>query len=99
MCSKGAVVGLPSQLSAEREPQFAEGTPSVHRMTNTMLLPLAHPGRLAISWTMAARLGESYTVPAVHAEGVHCTAAVVRGRLEMLPMAVVKVVALPAACP
>ena len=68
----------------------------------TSALPLAHPGRLTISWITALRSGVRWfapTWPAVHATGAQLVAAVVRGRVEMPPLAEPKFSGLSAAWP
>jgi hypothetical protein len=62
--------------------------------------PLAQPGRSTTSWIRALRSGVRWAGPAwfcTHAPGDQLVDAVVRGRDETLPRAVVKVAALSAA--
>src|ERR671923_1361443 len=93
MCRSAACAGLPSADSAVRCP--------LPVTMNARAFPLAHPGRFTTSWTSAARFGvrcASPAAPTVHAAGDQPTDALVRGREEMLNVAVVNVDALSAAC-
>ena len=68
----------------------------------TSALPLAHPERLTTSWIGPVRSGVRWFGPAsprFHGTGDQLVAAVVRGRVETLPLVRVKVVGLLAACP
>jgi hypothetical protein len=94
-CSRAAPVALPSKASATRRP--------VPVMMTASALPLAHPGRLTISWTIAEMSADCCAGPAaptvVHEGGLQATVAAVRARPETLPEALVKVGALSVACP
>src|ERR671932_180386 len=71
-------------------------------MMKARALPLVQPGRLTISCTKLARLGVRWSAPAapivVQAGGDQEAEALLRARVETLPVAVVKVAALSAAC-
>jgi hypothetical protein len=72
-------------------------------MMRTSALPLAQPARFTISWMTPARSGVRSAGPATpsvaHDGGDQGTAAPVRGRVETLPEALVKVTAWSLACP
>ena len=66
----------------------------------TSAFPLAHPGRLTISWMSAASSGVRWlapTWPAAHAAGAQLAQADVRARVDMFPDPELKVAALSAA--
>ena len=66
-------------------------------MMMTSELPLAQPGRLAISWMTEVRSGVRWSGSAwpfaVHAAGAQLMAAAVRGREEMSNLALLNVAA------
>src|SRR5262245_13925752 len=72
-------------------------------ITRAIALPELQPERPTISCTMLARLGVRWLGPAwwtvVHAAGAQATVAVVRGRLETLPVVDANAVALSLAWP
>src|SRR6266576_2679381 len=94
-CRSGAPAGLLSQARAVRWP--------VPVTIIASALPLAQPGRMTISWTTAVRSGvRSFALASpitVQGTGDQLAEAVVRGRVETLPFALVKVAGLSAARP